>query len=486
DLAQLARWVGAQGGSYVGTLPLLASFMDRPLEPSPYSPVSRLFWNEFYVAPCREHAGAGGNGRLVDYAAVAQRRRAVLAAEAAEFFRTADETRRAELAQFAAGQVRLADYARFRAVCDRLGTGWHAWPERLRAGDFQPGDYAPEDEQYYRYAQWQAERQLAAIGEAAGKGAAALYLDLPLGVNPDGYDAWRFCEIFADGASVGAPPDTLFTGGQDWGFRPFSPEQLRSSGYAYLIEALRQHLRHARMLRLDHIMSLFRLYWIPAGLSARDGVYVQYPANELLAVLLTESAQHGATIVGEDLGTVPRAVRHTMDRRRINRIYVVQYELDGSDDHPLNEVPRNAVASLNTHDMPPFAAFVRAGEVDDQLDLGLVDEAEAEQARAARTELVGRLERYFRVTDGERALLEALLAHLAASTARAVLVNLEDLWLERAPQNVPGTSSERPNWRRRLARTLAEIMADESIAGTLRAVHERRGRVRTRAAATTD
>ena len=476
DLARLAAWVGAQGGAYVGTLPLLAAFVDRPLEPSPYAPVSRLFWNEFYVSG-GDPAGAAalsGDHRLVDYRTVAQHRRRLLSQAAAELFSRADHPELQELQQFVASRPRLADYARFRAVCDRYEAGWHSWPQRLQNGDLRAEDCDLTDEHYYLYAQWQAERQLAAIGENARGGGAALYLDLPLGVNSDGYDAWRFRDVFAEGASAGAPPDTLFIGGQDWGFRPLSPERLRASGYTYFIEAIRHHLRHARMLRLDHVMSLFRLYWIPAGLSAKDGVYVQYPADELLAVLLTESARHGAAIVGEDLGTVPRAVRRAMDRRRIMRIYVVQYELGSGDDQPLNEVPRNAVASINNHDMPPFAAFVRAGEVADQLDLGLVTEAEAAQARAARAELVRRLERHFRTPADARALLEALLQHLAASDARTVLVNLEDLWLEEAAQNVPGTNSERPNWQRRFARTLEAIMADDDIASTLRAVHTRR------------
>jgi 4-alpha-glucanotransferase len=475
DLARLARWTGEQGGTYVGTLPLLASFVDEPYEPSPYSPVSRLFWNEFYVATEDGDRAklAPGQEALVDYRTVAEQRRRRLSAAAAEVFRRAG-SELAELRQFIAARSRLTDYARFRAVCDRHRAGWQSWPQRLRQGELRSDDCDPAAEQYYLYAQWQAERQLAAIGEAARTGSAALYLDLPLGVNPDGYDAWRFREVFAEGASAGAPPDTLFTGGQDWGFRPLSPERLRATGYAYLIEAVRHHLRYARMLRLDHVMSLFRLYWIPAGLSARHGVYVQYPAHELLAVLLTESARHGAVIVGEDLGTVPHAVRRAMDRRRVMRIYVVQYELAPGAEQPLNQVPRNAVASINTHDMPPFAAFVRAAEVDDQLDLGLVDDAEAGRARHARAELVGRLARHFQVPADRRALLEALLAHLAASDARTVLVNLEDLWLAEEPQNVPGTNLERPNWRRRFGRTLEQIMADPSIRDTLRAVHQRR------------
>ncbi|HSJ15007.1 MAG TPA: 4-alpha-glucanotransferase [Longimicrobiales bacterium] len=472
DLARLARWIGSLGGRWIGTLPLLPAFVDQPFEPSPYSPVSRLFWNELYVAPgSLPHgrgapiaAGPAASPELVDYRAAGRRRRDRVQAAAAWFFRAAEPAERAELEQFIAARPRLLDYARFRAACDRRGTGWHSWPSPMRAGHLVPGDFAPEDEDYYLYAQWQAERQLAAIGTGARSGGAALYLDLPLGVNPDGYDAWRFRDVFVEGASAGAPPDALFTGGQDWGFRPLHPTRLRETGYAYLIESLRHHLRHARMLRLDHVMWLFRLYWIPAGLSARDGVYVQYPADELFAVLAIEAVRHRARIVGEDLGTVPRAVRTAMERRRVQRIYVVQYELQPDAPELLGAVPRNAVASINTHDMPTFAGFLRGTDIDDQLDLGLIDAAGAQESRARRADLIAQLAEHFDAAPEPAALLRALLMHLAVSDARTVLVNLEDLWLETEPQNVPGTSGERPNWRRRFERTLSQIESDAQLA----------------------
>ena len=474
ELARVARWTGGLGGRWLGTLPLLAAFVDQPFEPSPYSPVSRLFWNELYVSPApplaRAPAASAPPVGLVDYRGAGRARRAAVHAEAAAFFGSAGDAARAELEQFVASRPRLLDYARFRAACDRTATAWPGWGARQRAGELRHGDFAAEDEQYYLYAQWQADRQLARIGTAARDGGAALYLDLPLGVNPDGYDAWRFRDVFVDGASAGAPPDALFTGGQDWGFRPFSPMRLRETGYAYLVEILRHHLRYARMLRLDHVMWLFRLYWIPAGLSAREGVYVQYPAAELFAVLAIESVRHNARIVGEDLGTVPRAVRSAMGRHHVQRIFVIQYELQPENAALLGEVPRHAVASINTHDMPPFAGFVHARDVDDQVDLALIDDAGARAARAAREATVRRLAEHFGTGADVRALLHALLRYLAAGDARTVLVNLEDLWLEEQPQNVPGTAGERPNWRRRLARALEAIESDPEIARLLREI----------------
>src|SRR5690606_32969406 len=206
--------------------------------------------------------------------------------------------------QFASANVHAADYARFRAFCDRRREAWPEWPERLRQGELRDGDYAPEDYDYHLFAQWQADRQLGAVGTARHSGAACLYLDMPLGVNPAGYDAWRFRDLFAAGGSAGAPPDARFTGGQDWGFRPLVPHALRASRYAYIIETLRHHFRHAPMLRLDHVMSLYRLFWVPEGVGAKRGVYVRYPDDELFAILVLESARHNAVVIGEDLGTV--------------------------------------------------------------------------------------------------------------------------------------------------------------------------------------
>lgn len=485
DLERAARWIGGLGGGFVSTLPLLATFLDAPFEPSPYSPASRLFWNELFVDVTAVPGWTPGPDGIDDCIAACR------AGELVDYHRTAGLKRRElERARRAAGQAGLAtgmdqfvaarplalEYARFRAVCDRRRAGWSTWPARLRDGTIRDSDYAPEDRDYHIFAQWQADVQLARLGEARDEGAASLYLDMPLGVNPDGFDSWRYRQLFAENISAGAPPDPLFTAGQNWGFRPLLPGALQATGYRYLIDTFRHHLRHARMLRLDHVMSMYRLFWVPDGVAARDGVYVRYPEDELFAVLALESARHRAVMVGEDLGTVPPAVRRAMDRHAVHRLHVLQFEASAETEPPVSPPPAAAVASLNTHDMPTFAGFWWGSDIDDQLDLGLIDEAAHDAALQQRAVLRDRLSH----TVGAGAEIDPglarqrLLERLAESAARYVLINLEDLWLEERPQNVPGTSHERPNWRRRARRTLTEIMADASMARMLRAIGERR------------
>ncbi|HEX2167036.1 MAG TPA: 4-alpha-glucanotransferase [Longimicrobiales bacterium] len=485
DLARAATWAGGLGAGFFSTLPLLATFLDAPFEPSPYSPASRLFWSEIFIdvtavpgwtpeGDVRSEIAASRKGDLVDYRGVAALKRREL--ERARVASASDVRVRDALSQFAAANPHVRDYARFRAVCDRRREAWLLWPERMQQGELRDGDYAPEDADYHLFAQWQADHQLAAVGAARHGGAAALYLDMPLGVNAAGYDAWRFRDLFAEGVSAGAPPDPLFTGGQDWGFRPLKPEALRASGYQYLIDTLRHHFRHAPMLRLDHVMSLYRLFWVPGGISAKRGVYVRYPEDELFAILCLESARHRAVVVGEDLGTVPPAVRRAMDSHSVHRMHVVQFEAAPDADAPANVPDENVVASLNTHDMPLFAGFWRGSEIDDQLDLGLIDEEEHAAALEERAQLRRTLSRSVGA-GGEvepELVRQRLLERLAASPARYVLVTLEDLWLEDRPQNVPGTSDERPNWQRRASRSLNEITADAAVRRMLNAIGERR------------
>src|SRR4029079_1082368 len=180
--------------------------------------------------------------------------------------------------------------------------------------------------------------------------------------------------------SAGAPPDTFFTKGQNWGFPPLQPDRLRDSGYRHLIDCLRHHLAHAGLLRIDHVMQFHRLFWIPQGMDASGGVYVRYPAEEFFAILSLESHRHQAIIVGENLGTVPPEIGEAMDRHDVLGMYVVQYELQPGS-QGLREPPARSVASLNTHDMPTFRAFWEAKDVDDLEDLGLFDPAQANAER---------------------------------------------------------------------------------------------------------
>lgn len=502
DFEELMDWAAGLGGKVAATLPFLASFLDEPFNPSPYAPVSRLFWNEFYVDVSRvpELAGCPAarsllaqdelqaqvedlrSSDLVDYRRQMALKRRVLE-EMARCFFAGESGRQAALEDFVASCPGVEDYARFRATCEREGVSWLAWPERLRDGALRPGDYDERVARYHLYAQFVAHEQLRQASDRADRNGQLMYLDLPLGVHPYGYDVWRYRDVFATDVSAGAPPDAVFTRGQDWGFPPLHPERLREQGYEYVVAYLRHHLRQAGILRVDHVMGLHRLFWIPKGLDAGEGVYVRYPSEELYAILSVESHRHRTLIVGENLGTVPSYVNPAMSRHCIHSMYVVHYELATNAGKSIRAVPRDSVASLNTHDMPPFAAFWTDLDIDERCRLGLLTDAAARKERKTRRGEKNALTRFLqrkglvpRASGDAGPVCRAILRLLGASSARLLLVNLEDLWLETRPQNVPGTWREYPNWQRKARHSLEEFRQMPQVVETLREVDRLRNR----------
>lgn len=497
DLDRLAGQVGDLGGDLVGTLPLLAAFLDEPFDPSPYAPVSRLFWNELYVdvgtvpeledAPAAQRLLASdgvrrtvdrlGRGRLVDPREAMRLKRRVLEILAAT---PARPERRRALAAWLAANPRARDYARFRAAVERRGTGWPAWRGAARDGRLGPRDVDPARVRYHCWVQWIADTQLAAVGDTARARPVGLYLDLPLGVSGGGYDTWRERDAFALAVDAGAPPDPFFSKGQSWGFPPLHPERIRETGYGYPAAYLRHHMRAARVLRLDHVMGLHRLYWVPHGFEAAEGVYVRYRPDEAYALVSLESHRSRCAVVGENLGTVPAAVNAAMARHHLLYMHVLQYEIRPERTPPLRPAPPRALACLNTHDMPPFAGWWAARDVEDRRVTGLLRATEAAAERrgraAARRALVRMLRRAGALDPGRAdaaAVLRACLAFLAAGPADVLLVSLEDLWLEERPQNVPGTTGD-ANWRGRLRLGLERLARDGRVRDTLRRVAEAR------------
>lgn len=480
DFETLIDWIGVLGGRVAGTLPLLAAYMDEPFEPSPYSPVSRLFWNEFYVDTGA--ARRAGKSDTIDYRKEMAFRRGLLEKEADAFFKK-DGAERTAFSAFLKAEKELAQYARFRAVTDKQRKGWREWPARLRDGDLRPSDYDARDERYHLYAQWRVQKELKRLAEKTRKTGQLLYLDLPVGLHGDAYDIWRFRDQFVCAASGGAPPDPVFTQGQNWSFPPMHPEIMRMNRHAYTIAYIRNHLRYARMLRIDHVMGLHRLFWIPNGCNGDQGAYVDYPADEIYAILSVESHKSQAGIVGENLGIVPPEVNIAMQRHNIQQMYVLQYEM--ADDDPkraLKQAPDGTVASLNTHDMPPFRGYLDGTDIDDHADLKFLDKkgATSEHLRrtAVRKALVQFLQskRYLAAAGRPtpEGVFKASTEFLAASLTKVVVVNIEDLWGETLPQNVPSTSKQRPNWKRRMKLSLEEIGASVDAAETLRLVEKGR------------
>jgi len=399
DLEAYMDWVRELGGNVVATLPLLAALDD---EPSPYSPASRLFWNERYldVDQLPEYEGER------DLKAMAER-----------FVSDADFEKFAEIAR---------GYARFRG-----------------------------DERYHLYVQYRMAQQMERLADRG------LYLDFPLGVNGEGYDVQKCSDVFAKSVSVGAPPDSFFTKGQNWGFPPFHPEAIRDEQYRYFRDAIGLHAKHAAILRLDHVMGLHRLFWIPDGMEAKDGVYVRYNDDELYAIICLESNRHQCVIVGEDLGTVPEYVPVAMQRHGFRRMYVVQYEAK-PDDPPLSDPPAASVASVNTHDMPTFAAFWNGKDIDDRVEQDLLDEEGAKNERKTRATMREAIEKQLGGGD----VLANVLRFLADSPAEVVLINLEDLWGETEPQNVPGLPEK--SWKQIFKLSLEEAKRDERVMRVLK------------------
>ena len=495
DLDRLAAWTVSAGGSSVATLPLLAAFLDEPFDPGPYVPVSRRFLNELFVdlatAPeladspeARELLASPGvqsmirelqTGALVDYRRAAALSHRVLAALAATFFER-DPSGRPAFLSWLSRHRDAGDYARFRGACRRFGSGWRAWPDGPRAGILAPGDWDTPTARNHLYAQWLATLQLRAARRSMRGRGVGLQLDLPLGTHPDGYDVWRRRDLFANGVSVGAPPDEYFEAGQDWGFPPELPASARTDRYAYWRSCLGFQMRLADVLRVDHIMSLHRTFWVPHGLPAAEGVYVRGFPEERYAILCLEAHGTGCKLVGEDLGTVPEGVRASMDSNDVRRMFVfdISRPTDGTPD--LDPVPPGSVACVNTHDMYPFASLWDGGDIADRLALGRLDERRAVGKREERGRSLTRVAGLLRdrgYLAGEATASEvytAILRYLAESDASHVIVNLEDLWGETHPQNVPGTTDERPNWRRRARVSLEELEGDDGMVARLRGV----------------
>lgn len=495
DLETLAHWAGSAGGNAVAVLPLLASFLDEPFNPSPYAPVSRLFWNEFYLdvtriaefAACRpaqalvassdfqEALTRARGASLIDYRSVMSLKRRVLE-ELLKFLLSRRSQPHSRFTSYAADQPRARDYAAFRARIERERVSWLRWAD---GGDrrLAPQSYDDFAYQYHLYVQWQCDQQTRQLAEQAERGGTALYLDFPLGVNRDGFDVWHEREIFALNASGGAPPDGLFVKGQNWGFPPFNPEALRRQEYRYYIDCVRHHMAVAGMLRIDHVMGLHRAFWVPEGFSAADGLYVHARSEEFYAILSLESQRHRVQIVGENLGTVPFYVNEAMARHRILGMHVGIFGVSAAADSALEKVPEKTVASLNTHDTPTFMGFWSGADIQDRVELGLTSEAQARDEShyrdAQRRALIAFLRQRGLLTDESEdpaAVLDAWLRFLAGNDEEFLLINLEDLWLEPSPQNVPGTWQERPNWQRRARLTLEALHESEPIAKLLRQI----------------
>lgn len=539
DLAELAGRAAAAGADVIGLNPLHALFPIEPDQASPYSPASRIFLNALYIDPqavpdfaesdvaqalvetpsFRERLAAARASELVDYPAVAGLVLPVLRALHRSFrvrhIAVGSARARAFDAFRAVGGRRLRNFATFYALQEHFAAddpeklAWRNWPAAYHDPDAPAvavfATEHPEQIEFHEYLQWLADQQLA---EAAARGRAAglrvgLYRDLAVGIGPDSAGAWTNPAAFVRSAGVGAPPDLLAPQGQSWGLCPFNPLTLREQAYTPFIAALRANMRHAGAVRIDHVMGLMHLFWVPAGLSAAHGAYLTYPFQDLIRVLALESRRQRCLVIGEDLGTVPDGFRPAVMAAGVLSYRVFQFErVGGGLFKRWSDYPEGALVTAGTHDLPTLAGFWTGRDLDWRRALHLypTDRMRDEDAAARiadRRRLIDALidaglwPAEPKTTDVQRLaltrdLLIAVHRYLARTPSRLMMVQIEDAVGQIEQQNLPGTVSEHPNWRHRLLRPLDEIFADPDVQALLRAVAEDRSTSHRHAPAATE
>ena len=479
DLRKIARWAEAQGAGIALINPLSAPTPTLPQQPSPYFPSSRRFRSPLYLR-VEEVDGADTLG---DLSTIAARARALnrdrIIDRDAVFTLKMDALERIwgvvqrrdtpELDGFVRDQGRgLRQFATFCALAERFQSGWHGWPEDLRHPDSAAVRALARRRpiadriRFHEWLQFQVDRQLARASRPL-----AVMQDLPIGFDPDGADAWAFQDVLANGFSVGAPPDEFNTKGQDWGLPPFVPHKLRASGYDPFIQTIRACLRHAGGLRIDHVMGLFRLFWIPAGAEARAGAYVRAHAADLLAIVALESRRARAVIVGEDLGTVEDDVRRSLAARSILSYRLLWFEKEFP-----RRFPEQALAAVSTHDLPTIAGLWTGSDLAAQKELGL-----APNEKGTR-DILSRVKRMTSSTSRTAASSVIVRIHerLADAPSRILTATLDDAMVVEERPNMPATTSEWPNWSLALPEPIDTLPKNSVAARIARALGRKRRR----------
>ncbi|WP_225834527.1 4-alpha-glucanotransferase [Streptomyces sp. NK08204] len=483
DLAELASWSGrALGAGFVQLGPLHAVEPGPLPDPSPYRPSSRRYPDPLHlrVEAIPEYAYLTGAARRSADRCVTRARalnEGVLRGDLLidresvrllkqEALRVVHQVplppgRAAAFAEFTAREGEdLTDFATWCALAGVHGGAWRSWPAELRDPRSPAVAHARKElaaeVDFHRWLAWVTDEQLAAAQAAAGAAGMSIGLihDLAVGVAPEGADTWALQDCLATGMSVGAPPDDFNPLGQDWGQPPWRPDRLAASGYRPLAGLLRAGLRHAGALRVDHVMGLFRLWWVPEGRPPSEGTYVRYDAEAMLGVLMVEAHRAGAAVIGEDLGTVEAGVRRALDERGVLGTSVQRFEYLGGSEGRLGPLPperwrHDCLATLTTHDLPTTAAWLSGEHVELRARLGLLTRPEAEEkaeAAAERDAWLAELERLGLLPDPDGEVV-ALHRFLCRTPARLLGVWLPDATGDRRPQNIPGTSTVHPNWR---------------------------------------
>ncbi len=507
DLKEMIAWAGELGAAFVGVNPLHTP----PLLPqdnlSPYSPTSRLFLNFLYLdlealpelaqSPKSRELLAdpafqakiahSRSNPLVAYEEIFRLKRRLLGPLFDTFWDQHGGDRPAtprgqEFARFrAAADESLHKFAQFAALAEHWQEGdWRRWPPDYRHPE--GAAVAAFDREHRRevlfheFVQWLSRAQLAEAQKQAQEAGLpfTLYQDLALGADAGGFETWAYPGLFALDAASGAPPDAFNPKGQDWGLPPMIPERLRDLKFRPFIDILRANLPKDGMLRLDHVMALFRLFWVPHTEPQAAGAYVSYPARELLAILALESQRRRTLIIGEDLGTVAPYIRRELHKRGIfsYRVFYFERQGDGGFRAP-EDYPRQAAAAVTTHDLPTLAGFWEGRDIRVRQDLHLypqeqMAENDARGREQDRANLLDALERRQLLPEGDRVRLAAsptcpeevrlgVLEYLGQSAAALVEIRLEDVFGALQQQNLPGTTTEHPNWKQKIPLSLARM-----------------------------
>jgi 4-alpha-glucanotransferase len=473
DLARVCRWSAGQGAGLVAINPLHAPGPAPPQAASPYYPSSRRYRSPLYLriedVPGAERLGPELEGLAQAGRALNDDRRIdrdrvwelkVDALSRCFRFFAGDAGFDAYMAR--EGQS-LTSFATYCAIAEVHGNGWRSWPQELQRPESSAvGAFAADQVErvsFHAWLQWLLDDQV------ANAATVPLVKDLAVGFDPGGADAWAWQDLLALDMRIGAPPDEFNNQGQDWGLPPFVPWKLRASGYEPIIETVRASLRHAGGLRVDHVMGLFRLFWIPLEGGPGAGTYVRYPAAELLDILALESHRAGAFVVGEDLGTVEDSVRAELAERAI-----LSYRLLWFEDGPIEDFPHQALAAVSTHDLPTIAGMWTGADLADQHEIGLAPSEDGqEQLRRRLAQAAG-------VGDGAAVheVTEGAYRALARAPSRVLLATLDDALGVRERPNMPGTTDQWPNWSLALPASLEEIEGDPGVAAVAGALADGR------------
>ncbi|MGI9436011.1 MAG: 4-alpha-glucanotransferase [Geminicoccaceae bacterium] len=517
DLATLGETLAPLGASFVGINPVHALFPSQPTRISPYAPSSRSFLNvlmialdqvpELAISPeaqailsrsdIESSLNALRGGDLVDYPAVARLKLTVLEA-LFETFRALPKTsnRQRNFRAFVeAGGERLVRHIRFEALSEHFVrkdgtlTDWHDWPAAYQtpvtaAVQTFAGEY--EDRvSFYGYLQWLAATQLeqAQKKATAAGGAIGLYLDLAVGVAADGAEAWSDQEVVVDAVRIGAPPDDFNPKGQNWGLLPLSPTAMQARRYRPFVDLLRQSMRHAGALRIDHVLGLARSFWLPANREV-PGAYIRYPMHDLLGLVALESQRQRCLVIGEDLGTVPNSLRSALTDQGLLGCSLLYFERDEQGKcRPAPSYPKARIASISTHDLPTLKGFWEGRDIDWRGRLGLY--ADADQQRLDREEREKLKAELLTLVDAEGLLpqgfdpaqppasltwplVEVFHGFISRTQAALKVIQLEDALSAIEQANLPGTIDEHPNWRRKITVPLEELAREHGLVTLLR------------------